>query len=71
MTLPKQAFMTHVRALYRCANLSDSDHPDRAPWTRPEMAGTACCVHLDRMLNDMVACGAITLEDINWLHDTL
>lgn len=71
MRMPKDVFMVHVRALYRCANLSDSDHPDRADWTKPEMAGTACCVHLDQMLWDMEACGAITSEDIEKLHATL
>lgn len=71
MKMPKAVFMTHVRALYRAANLADSDHPDRADWMKPEMAGKACCVHLDQMLWDMQELGVITSDDIDELHATL
>lgn len=70
-TMTKAQFLAHVAAIYRLGNLSDSDSPDRADWTRPEMAAGACCGALDDMLRAMVECGALTADEKQELYDTL
>jgi hypothetical protein len=67
----KKDFMAHVRAIYRAANLADSDSPDRATWMHPKMAGEAGCAALDTMLHEMVKCGVLTHEELQHFHDTL
>lgn len=73
--MQKANFLDKVAALYRCGNRSDHDDKlKNAPnedWTKPEMAGQACCALLDQMLDAMVKCGAITSEDRQSLHDNL
>jgi hypothetical protein len=69
--MTKTQFLKNVQSLYRVANLADSDSPDRADWTKPDMAGNLCCKHLDKMLHDMLKAGIITNEDFSKFHDTL
>ncbi len=69
--MTKQAFLNHVIALYRVANMADSDNADRASWTKVSMAGETCCQHLDAMLRAMLADGILTGEEHQALYDTI
>lgn len=69
--MTKPEFLAHVAAIYRVGNRSDSDSAERETWTKPEMAGEACCAALDAMLHAMVRAGALSAEELQQLHDTL
>jgi hypothetical protein len=67
--MTKTQFLGHVQALYRVGNNSDSEF--KVAWTKPDMAGPACCRHLDRLLRDMVECGALSEDDVAEFSNTL
>lgn len=69
--MTKAEFMKNVAKLYRVGNMSDSDNPERPDWVRPEMAGKACCATLDTMMHELVACGALTSDEMQAFYDTL
>ena len=69
--MTKQQFLSHVAALYTVGNLSDSDSERREDWTRPEMAGSACCSALDSMLRAMVNAGALSSDERQEFYDNL
>jgi len=73
--MQKANFLDKVASLYRCGNRSDHDEklnnaPDET-WTKPEMAGKACCALLDEMLQAMIKCNALTSEDVQEMYDNL
>jgi hypothetical protein len=47
--MTKDQALAHIKALYDTFNMADSDNPNRADWTKPEMAGT-CCRPLDALI---------------------
>jgi hypothetical protein len=70
--MTKTEFLAHVTAIYTTGNVSDShDDPRRADWTRPAMAGYACCAKLDEMLQALVECCALTAEETQAFYDAL
>jgi hypothetical protein len=69
--MTKVEFLNKVKALYRVGNASDSDSEAREDWTQPQMAGEACCKHLDAMLYAMLECDIITSEEHQELYDAL
>ena len=70
--MTKQEFIAHAVAMYRVANMSDSDiDPRREEWTVPAMSGGACCQHLDAMFQAMRKAGVLTSEEMQEIYDTL
>jgi hypothetical protein len=69
--MTKQQFLDHVRALYIVGNLSDSDSEQREEWTRPAMAGMACCAALDKMLHKLAEEAIFTHEEIQNFYDDM
>tara|TARA_R110002020_G_scaffold39043_1_gene116733 strand:+ start:776 stop:1180 length:405 start_codon:yes stop_codon:yes gene_type:complete len=67
----KKDFIAKVAALYRIANMSDSDNPERPRWVKPAMAGEAGCAALDTMLRAMLACGALTADEHQEFYDNV
>ena len=67
----KAAYMQHITALYRAANMSDSDNPERAAWMKPAMAGEAGCAALDKMLRAMLENGVLTSDEHQAFYDNL
>lgn len=68
--MTKQEFIAHFVAMYRAGNRADSD--DQAlDWTRPAMAGEACCRPLDLMMQQMVVHGVLTDDERQAIYDTL
>lgn len=69
--MTKEKFLEHLAALYRVANLADCDAREmRADWTRPEMAATICRP-LDKILNELENCGALSHEERQSFYDSL
>lgn len=52
--MTKDQALAHIRALYACFNMADSDNPERAPWLRGEMA-SSCCKPLDAILRELLS----------------
>lgn len=69
--MTKETFLRKVTELYRVGNYADSDSPEREAWTKPEMAGEACCAALDTMLHNMVEAGVLSADELQRFHDTL
>jgi hypothetical protein len=67
--MTKQQFLNHFKAMYRVGNRSDAD--EHEAWTKPEMAGSACCRLLDQMSRELVKCGVLTSEEVQVVYDTL
>lgn len=68
----KDKFLTDLRRLYLTMNYADDmSHKTEvnAEWMHPDMAGSAGCQHIDRMLHDMVAIGALAEEEREDFHD--
>ena len=67
--MTKEEFILAFIAMYRTANASDSDSP--YPWTKPKMAGRACCRHLDRMIIGLMECEALTAGEVEDIYNQL
>lgn len=69
--MTKQQYLNKLAALYRVANMADSDNPERPDWVQPDMAGIAGCALFDAAIHAMVKCGAITADDRDAFYDNL
>ena len=67
--MTKEQYLAHLTAIYRAANLADSDHPE--PWMKPQMAGRAGCATIDKLLHSMVDVGVLTNEEHQSFLDNL
>lgn len=68
--MTKQEFLDHVQALYRVANLSDSDSPQRESWTHPSMAQETCGA-LSKLLHYLNDIGVLSSVEHQEFFDTL
>ncbi len=68
MTLKE--YLAALTALYRVANMADSDNPERPEWLRPEMAATIC-QPLDKIIQALEKAGAISAEEFQSFYDNL
>ncbi len=60
-----------LKALYRVANMADSDiDPRREDWTHPMMAGDFCRA-LDHAFRALRDCDVITPDELQGIYDTL
>jgi hypothetical protein len=66
----KAQFLEAFATMYRVANRSDSDW-NAADWTKPVMAGSACCRLLDQMKREMIAAEIVTDEEMEALYADL
>ena len=57
----KAVFLGKVREIYRFMNAQDTS--DKARWTARAMVGAAGCVHIDRMIEAMVAHCMLTEQE--------
>lgn len=69
--MTKAQFITMFKAMYNVGNRADSDSELREDWTKPGMAGYACCSHLDHMARDMVKAGVLTEEECQSIYNDL
>lgn len=69
--MTKDQFIVMFKAMYNVGNRSDSDIETREGWTKPAMAGSACCQLLDQMSRKMVECGALTEEERDAIYNDL
>lgn len=68
--MTKTEYLESLQKIYRIANFSDSDHPDRADW----LDSRACfhqCSLIDQMLRNLVDSGTLTREEANDFISTL
>lgn len=69
--MSKLEFIDAAKALYRVANMADSDSdPQREAWTHPSMAHSVC-QPLDAMFQGMVNSGVLTENELQGIYDTL
>lgn len=72
--MTKREFQSLFAQMYRVGNRSDG-HPHENPanetWTKPAMAGDACCGLLDEMSSRLVKAGVFTAEEMQAVYDTL
>lgn len=62
--MTKTEFMLSLSELYITGNRADSsDKPSDENWTKAQMSGNACCAVLDKMLIELVVCGALTKQE--------
>lgn len=72
MQMTKEKFLAKLHSLYIVGNMSDSDdNPLRETWTKPQMAGRACCALIDEMMHQLVECEAITSDDCDAFYSNL
>ena len=69
--MTRSDFLSHIAALYRVGNMSDSDNPARPKWVKPAMAGEACCSKLDEIMHELVRIGVLTGEEEQRFYDEL
>lgn len=69
-TMTKDKFLANLAAIYRVANMSDSDNPQRPEWVHHEMAATVC-QPLDKIMQALEACGVIDADERQSFYDDL
>lgn len=70
--MTKREFLKLFAQMYRVGNRSDAHPHERAEqWTKPAMAGDACCGALDGMSRELVKAGVFTAEEMQAVYDTL
>ena len=67
--MTKNEAIAALKALYRVANASDSDH-GVADWTKPQMSG-AFCRALDTAFRELKDAGVIDSDEHQAIYDTL
>lgn len=65
-----EGYLQALQAVYRVANLSDSDHPKRPAWLDVN-ASSHQCIPIDQMLNKLLAKGSITSAQHRAFYDSL
>lgn len=68
--MTKQEYLAHLQAVYRVANLSDSDSPDKVDWLDADAAAHQCRP-IDKMLHELRARGIISDDERQAFYDTL
>lgn len=69
--MTKAQFLAMFAAMYRVGNRADSTDGKLEDWTKPAMAGKACCALLDQMGRELVACGAVTQDELDEMFANL
>lgn len=68
--MSKQEYLAHLQAVYRIANLSDSDSPKRADWLDADAAGHQCRP-IDKMIQALEDKGLISQDERRAFYDNL
>jgi len=68
--MTKLKYLATLQAIYRLANLSDSDSLQKAKWLDAN-ASHHQCFRIDQMLQSLVQSGSITEQDKQTFYDTM
>ena len=66
----KRDYLATLQSLYRVANLSDSDSPNKAGWLDAH-ASNHQCARIDEMLRSLADAGSITEQEKQSFYDTM